>query len=171
MKKTKFLIPIVLALSLHHNVRAQSNASSTLNACGNTATLAGSDFEWSVGEMVLVSTFTSGSVSVTQGVLQPSDIPVGVDPGPEIPVQLSVFPNPASTDVNISYSSQAPASMSYTLTDMTGKIITSGKSAKAAHSTEQLHIASLACATYALDIIVTTESGSKHSIYKIDKTR
>lgn len=171
MTAKNFLIPVILALSLHTIVRAQSIAPSTINACGNMVTLAGNDYEWSVGEMVLVSTFTAGAVTVTQGVLQPADVLLGVNPVPEIPMHISVFPNPASSDVSIRYASQTPASMSYVLTDMTGKTIMSGRSARATSTTESLHIAPLACAIYALDIFVVTESGSKHFIYKIEKNK
>jgi hypothetical protein len=172
MKKLILLIPLALIASV--NIRAQSVAPGTLNSAGNTKTIGGNEFDWSVGEMTMVSTFTTPGIIVTQGVLQPDDyLPEGIQKTDGLVKQLQVFPNPATSVVNIKYSSSGNGSLSYRLMDMNSKIITT-KTTNVAQGTtlEKVNVADLACATYMLEVTVNAGNGSQETMsYKIQKLK
>ncbi len=168
MKKMIFSIPVIAAFAITAN--AQSIGPATLNATGGTAVIGANEFDWSVGEMVMVNTFSTSSVVVTQGVLQPAASSTTRVDETDWPARLSVYPNPASSVVNIHCASVQPSSFTYKLMDMTGKTLLTGKStAKNGKPEEQLNIATLACATYMLAITVNTEHETKTITYKIEK--
>jgi len=170
MKKLILSIPVITLLSL--TAKAQSLAPTTLNATGGTAIIGANEFDWSVGEMTMVSTFTASSIVVTQGVLQPAEMATTRITEGNQPALLSVFPNPSSSIVNINCTSTVPATLEYRLMDMTGKtLLTSTRVTKTGLSAEQLNISQFACATYALAVTVTTEQGTKTTTYKIEKLK
>ena|ERR1700733_7919131 len=169
MKKEILLIPLLLTVSF--GVRAQSISPATLNATGGTATISGTEFDWSVGEMTMVSTFINANIIVTQGVLQPTPSATSVPNNSLISTQLEVFPNPATSVVNLRYSSQANGSLTYQLMDETGRVITRHKIVFAPGTTvEQISISELACATYMLEVTVNAGNTAPENIsYKIQK--
>jgi hypothetical protein len=169
MKRSILLLLAMLAGAV--GIHAQSIGPSTLNATGGSGIIAGNDFEWSVGEMTLVSTFSGSSIVVTQGVLQPADITSGVVNHTPPAQLLQVFPNPATSVVNLQYESAAVGALSYRLMDMTGQVIKSATIAvKQGTTTEQLNIAALACATYMLEVNINTGDNSPvKTTYKIEK--
>jgi hypothetical protein len=74
-----------------------SEAQTTINATGNSATIQGNVFEYSIGEMVLVNTTTSANLIVTQGLLQPTNNATKQTTHLDlssIEHQVLVFPNP-----------------------------------------------------------------------------
>ncbi len=169
MKKRILLIP--LALAALTGVQAQSIGPSTLNATGGSKVIGSQEFEWSVGEMTMVSTFTGSSVIVTQGVLQPSADRTAVPNAPGLSSQLQVFPNPATSVVNFRYTSASEGTLNYRLIDMTGKVIISqSMNVKQGANEQQVDLTSLACATYFLEITMNT-SGSETISYKVQKIK
>jgi phosphopantothenate synthetase len=75
-------------------------AQQTLNVSGHSAKIDGMTFDYSIGEMTLVSTERASNLIVTQGVLQPgssstsspsSDATLTIVDNP-----IKVYPNPAS---------------------------------------------------------------------------
>ena len=171
MKSIILLIPLSVVAIVP--LRAQSAAPSTLNSTGNTKIIGTNEFDWSVGEMTMVSTFSAPGIIITQGVLQ-SDLQPGAVPKTDaLTRQLQVFPNPATTVVNIKYLSPGQGSLSYKLMDLNGKIINRQKLDVAQGTTlEQLSVADLACATYMLEVTVNSATSAPESIvYKIQKTK
>jgi type IX secretion system substrate protein len=171
MKKSFFLIPLALAAS--YGIRAQSVAPFTLNSLGNTTTIGSNEFDWSVGEMTMVSTFTNSGIIITQGLLQPAHI-AAENVGNIQPLSgLKVFPNPATSLVNIEYASPGQGTLSYRLIDLAGKVINTQTISVASGTTlEKLNVAELACATYMLEVTVNTENESSQSTsYKIQKLK
>ncbi|MBK7763125.1 MAG: hypothetical protein IPI46_07095 [Bacteroidetes bacterium] len=70
MYKNKFIIAF---LSLNFIILTHyANAQTSLNSASNRATINGNTFEYSIGEMTLISTEHSGNLIVTQGYLQPA---------------------------------------------------------------------------------------------------
>ena len=168
MKKTILLIQLMLASVFI--VQAQS----TLNASGNTAIIGGKELEWSVGEMTMVSTFTAPGIVVTQGVLQPANLDaLGIDKYQALSKQLQVFPNPATSVVNILYSGSATGTFSYQLRDMNGKSIAKQTvTLIPGNNAQQVNVAGLPCATYMLEVMIGTGDESITSIpYKIQKIK
>jgi len=172
MKKSVLLIPLILATAT--NIHAQSVGPGTLNATGGTAIIGSNEFEWSVAEMAMVSTFSNTGIIITQGVLQPSDAAIaGVSNHASLSQQLQVFPNPATSIINIQYSSTATEQLTCKLTDMTGRgIVKQTINSTAGTTLQQINISELACATYMLEVTVNSGSAVPGSIlYKIQKIK
>ncbi len=170
MKRTILLIPLLFVLSIH--IRAQSVGPATINSAGRTAIIGGNEFEWSVGEMAMISTLSTPGIIITQGVLQPAGGGLKTS-GPLSGKLLQVFPNPATSVVNILYTSATGNTLSYRLMDMTGRTITTSQMPITQASTSgQLYIADLACATYMLEVTVSNNNGTSESTsYKIQKLK
>jgi ribose/xylose/arabinose/galactoside ABC-type transport system permease subunit len=169
MKRVILLIPLGLAAI---NIHAQSIGPTTINATGGTAVIGSNEFDWSIGEMTMVSTFSSPGIVVTQGVLQPAAVTEGI-PNISLSKQLRVFPNPASSVVNIEYTCKTPGELSYRLMDVAGRVVSKQTTAvKQGITTRQVDINELACATYMLEVMVSTGTGTPESIsYKIQKIK
>ncbi len=170
MKRTYILMGVFVSLIGLPNARGQSIGPSTLNATGGTATIGGNVYDWSIGEMTMVSTFTGSSIIVTQGVLQPSSNTTAVH-NASLTDNLQVFPNPASSLVNLQYVSAAQGTLTYRLMDMTGKTIMNNSTAVSQGVTvQQINIAALAAATYMLEVCVMTDGMTRGTTsYKIEK--
>lgn len=169
MKRTFILLGIGMSLIGLPTARGQS----TLNATGKTKTIGYNVFDWSVGEISLVSTFYGDNVFLTQGVLQNEImIHVGVANNNLMP-EVRVFPNPASSIVNINYTAASSGVLAYRFMDMAGRVI-NHKSLDVSQglTAEQLNIAELAAATYLLELTFTSSTGAQESTsYKIEKLK
>jgi hypothetical protein len=172
MKKTFILLGLSLSCAALNSAKAQSIGPSTLNQTGGSATIGGDVFDWSVGEMTMVSTFSGASVIVTQGVLQTEILPSGKK---EVPLvgQLQVFPNPASNMINVQFSAVSAGNLICKLTDMTGKTLTTKKLAvNQGTTTEQIEISRLAAATYMLTVSFEAPGKTQETTnYKIEKLK
>lgn len=171
MKKAFLLFALAGTAAFY--ARGQSVGPATINAAGGGATIGTNEFEWSVGEMSLVSTFSGASIVVTQGVLHPHDGPPLETASTPLSRDLVVFPNPATTTVNIRYSSQADCRMAYRLFDAAGKLISTRTfDARQGVTIEQVNVAALANATYMLEVIVDPGTATqKQATYTIQKLK
>jgi hypothetical protein len=171
MKKT-VLLGLLLFAGVY-NIHAQSVAPSAINASGGTAIIGANEFDWSVGEMTMVSTFTGTGIIVTQGVLQPAETSINAVNNQVLLKKLQVYPNPATSIVNLQYFSPGEGTMTYRLMDVTGKIIANRSvQVKQGTNTEQINVAGLACATYLLEVSVNTGTEkTEKATYKIDKLK
>ena len=171
MKKVVLLIPLTLIGATL--VRAQSVGPATVNAAGNSKVIGSNQFDWSVGEMSIVSTFSTPGIVITQGVLQPSETDHTGVPVTTLNKQLQVFPNPASSVVNLEYDAQSAGILTYDLMDITGKIITKKVvKVKPGTTTEQISVSDLACATYMLKVSVSSNNAAPEIVsYKIEKLK
>jgi hypothetical protein len=99
-------------------------AQSTLNATGGGGMIGGNSYDYSVGEMTLVSTQTSNAIIITQGLLQPEakfttstkDLIIAQD-------QMSIYPNPTAAIVYIQPQFTSAGRMQISLLDATGKTL------------------------------------------------
>lgn len=171
MKRSGLLL--LIALFMATGVQAQSVGPSTINATGGSTIIGSDDFEWSVGEMTLVSTFTTPGIIVTQGILQPVDGPLGVPETAELSNALSVFPNPAADCVNVQYRSAGEDILSCRLLDALGKEVSCRKITVAnGQAAGQIDIRSFAAASYMLEVTIIPKKGTpKLAAYKIQKLK
>lgn len=153
-------------------VLPQAKAQSTLNAMGGSAIIAGKSHEWSVGEISLVNTFTTSTIIVTQGVLQPygrgtNDVPATST----LASDLKVFPNPSSSVITVQYNAPRDGSITLRLMDLTGKVISEQKvDIKAGMNTPQVDVSTLAAATYMLQVALYNNSTlAEATSFKIQK--
>ncbi|HTO14955.1 MAG TPA: hypothetical protein VLZ83_04255 [Edaphocola sp.] len=78
--KYKFILVTLSAIGLGSGTFCQTN-SYAINATGGSYTLNANTYEWSVGEMTLVSTVITPSLVITQALFQPILTEVGINPG------------------------------------------------------------------------------------------
>ena len=169
MKRNLILSFICMAVAGLPDARGQSITPSVINIAGGSGNAAGNTYEWSIGEP-MINTFVSSSLIVTEGVLQPKVITTIVSS--DMPAhRLDVFPNPATSVVNISFSAPAAGNLSYKLTDLLGRTLQEHTSAvKSGSNAYQLDIRSLACASYMLHVTYTVAGSKEESAtYKIQK--
>lgn len=99
-------------------------AQQTINVTGGSKKIQGIIHEYSIGEMVLISTQKSGNMIVTQGVLQPTSgksAAVNHISSADVYDAIKVYPNPTSSTVNIQ-SSDANITQAK-IFDASGKIL------------------------------------------------
>jgi len=175
MRRNFILITSVLvSLLVLPDARGQSLSPTILNATGGSAIAGTNEFDWSVGEMTMVSTFEAPGLIVTQGVLQPVDTfnTTGIA---QIKLlrNMQVFPNPVNTFVNIEYSVETAGVLQYKLIDMTGKtLLERSIQAYAGSNAEQVNLADMAAASYLLQVTYTSGAGEKEmTSYKIQKLK
>jgi type IX secretion system substrate protein len=169
MKRTFIIIGAFVLLAGIPKARAQS----TLNATGGTNTVGAWEYDWSIGEMALVSTVDSSGLIITQGLLQ-NDLMINVKVADvNLSEHLQVFPNPATSVVNVQYIATGDGQLGFRLMDMTGKtIMNHTQDVKQGITTEQLNISQLAAATYMLEVNFTDNTTAvAHTTYKIEKLK
>ncbi len=172
MNKALILFAGLLSLAGFENTQAQSIAPFTLNATGGSKQIGSIIYDYSVGEMTLVNTFYGSNVTVTQGLLQ-NDVSVPVSVSTAMFSQnLQVYPNPASSIVNIKLNSPKAGTLSYRLMDMTGKILMT-HSAEVNSNTlvQELNIEPFAMATYVLEVNFTGADINETTNYKLEKIK
>lgn len=114
MKTSKLILLGLMLFGINTTHAQQSTVASGGTATGNgTAT-------YSVGQ-VFDSHITTAGGQVGEGVQQPREFLIGVDEINGIVVTMNVFPNPASTVVNIKISSESLKDVSFSLSDVQGK--------------------------------------------------
>jgi hypothetical protein len=173
MKQNFILMGLFLLILGGPLARGQGIWPSTLNATGGSIYIAGNEYEWSVGEMALVNTFTTSSIIVTQGVLQTKFGPgyTEVPTTTNLDDYLQVYPNPANGIINVTYNSNKAGVLSLRIMDMAGKIVSQQKAdVKQGQSIHKVDVAALAAATYMLEVYMAPTNGKEESIsYKIQK--
>ena len=173
MKRTFILMSAFVLLAGVTKSRAQTaSTQSTFNATGGSVQFTnGTEYDWSIGEVALVSTFYGSKIIVTQGLLQNElSTPQKVN-NTELSNHLQIFPNPANSLVNLQYTSLSAGTLGYRLMDMTGKVVISRSSEiKQGIVTEQLNVSNLANATYMLEVTFKDSNNEVAATsYKIEK--
>lgn len=124
MKKSKYFLPALLLLGLCYQT---ANAQSSLNSSGGNATGTGGSASYSVGQLsYTVATGTGGSANA--GVQQPIELFTATHEELEnIRLSLSVFPNPATSLVNLHITELRLSDLQFQLFDLNGKLISGDK--------------------------------------------
>lgn len=151
-------------------------AQQTLNVSGHSARINGMTFDYSIGEMVLVSTERSSQFIITQGVLQPTSTSAtvseesagGLD---RLTDGIKIYPNPSDNLVFVEWQSLQAGKLSYRLYDATGKVVLSRELEQQIGSNKtSLELGALAVGTYYLMLDGISGSAEQQS-FKIQKTR
>ncbi len=86
-------------------------------------------------------------------------VTVNVDPGcqpaPPAAVDFTLFPNPATTQVNLVFDTPLPAMTEVRILDMTGKVWLQPENLPAGTQQTQLNVSSLTPGMYVADVVVT----------------
>ena len=116
MKKSIILIAVLVQITTA-NVFAQE----VISANGGTATAAGTEVSWTIGEPI-TATVSDGTTTLTQGFHQ-SKLTVTVINDIQIAgVEIKVYPNPTSDYVTVHFS-KVMEKPTYFIFDLSGRII------------------------------------------------
>lgn len=121
MKTLQIVLVTLLMTSLNYMCTAQSVGPATLNAAGGSTGVSGNTYEWSVGEMVLVNTVATAGLVVTQGILQPMLQVTGINDNKLALEGMSLYPNPASDQLNIKFNLTRNLEVTLKLSDVSGR--------------------------------------------------
>ncbi len=144
----------------------------TINVAGHSAKINGMTFDYSIGEMTLVSTERNANLIITQGMLQPigSGSIANDEPGnttlSDLSENIKVYPNPTTTLLYVETTETAVSDYAYNLYDATGKVVLNqnGKTQLGLNKFS-LDLQSFAAGSYYLVIKKSTETCS----FKIQK--
>lgn len=146
----KTLKMIIFSVSILISM-GQLSAQTTVNSAGGTATIAGNVYEYNIGEMAAVTTFTNANIVITQGLLQPTVNSVGVnEPNIKPKMQFSVFPNPTQNTVNLQLTNGESGTLTYSLYNSLGQKICEQSSAISASDITTIPINHLCSGHYFL---------------------
>jgi len=125
IKKQIIFLAFTLMVSVFHY---RSWAQQNLNVSGQSVKINGLHFDYSIGEMTLISTQSNSKITVTQGILQPT-IPVTKMPNQQgssatlSETNIKVYPNPAKQVLTVDILTKS--NLEYTLEVFTleGKLL------------------------------------------------
>jgi hypothetical protein len=150
-------------------------AQNTLNVSGNSAKINGMTFDYSIGEMTLVSTEHQSNFIITQGLLQPNQTTSEQATSPSDLNQwqnlVKVYPNPSDNLVYAEWQADKTADCSYQLLDATGKVVLKGNYQQVSGTNKiRLELQSLAAGTYYLMLTgLLAEMSQEQCSFKIQK--
>jgi hypothetical protein len=170
MNKQLQKLAICLALSLFfgRNVSAQT----AVNVSGHTATIGQYVFDYSIGEMAIISTERNSSLIITQGYLQPIDVKsVGQNANNGLSNwadQVKVYPNPTDKTIFFEMDEASAQNYSFNLVDATGKTVLHNdyQSTKGINKVS-FDVSSFAVGTY---FLMVEKKGDVITSFKIQKT-
>lgn len=124
MQKKQFILWVLLLLGISLNGQSQE----VIPASGGEASGSGGSASYSAGQVVYTTDIgTSGSV--TKGVQQPYEISVitGIKEAGGITLQISTYPNPATTSLTLKVANYGTENLAYQLFDLNGRLVSSGQ--------------------------------------------
>ncbi len=98
-----------------------TTAQKVVSANGGTATAAGTEVSWTIGEPV-IATVTDGTTTLTQGFHQTKLTVTAVDDIQIAGLEIKVYPNPTSDYVTVHFS-KVVEKPTYLLFDLSGRLI------------------------------------------------
>lgn len=141
----------------------QIEAQETLLASGNSTTDTGGSVSYSIGQIIQQNATSSNGSSI-QGIQFYFDASTLTVIDVESNVEISTYPNPTSSILNIHIDGFKPKSLSYKLFNISGKLITSGT---VTDKITKINVNHLQTATYLLKVNNTMNHTTK--TYKIIK--
>ncbi len=159
-------------------VSAQCFAQHTMNVSSHTAVIAGNTFDYSIGEMTLISTAHTGGLIVTQGFLQPLQNErvethmAEPSSAQTMANQVKVYPNPTENILFIESIEETEQMIGYQLFDATGKVVLNEKiNWHVGFNKLTLDLRNYAAGAYYLMISQPNQQGNlENTSYKIQKT-
>lgn len=168
MRKIVYLLAMFSAIG--YGTKAQSVGPTVLNSTGGSGSVVGNLFDWSVGEMSLVNTASGSNIIVTQGLLQPSDVPTGIANNPFTQSSFVVYPNPAEDQVFLQPSFSGGDQLMFTLMDVTGRtLLTQNVKLPTGKELQTINLTGLAAGNYLLQVQLNQKGDNYSTSYKIQK--
>ncbi len=169
--KTNIII-LAYLLFIAVGARGQSVGPSTYNNTGGTGTIGTNTFDWSIGEMPVISSYISSAFSVTQGVLQPYETVTNAVHDQYLTSNLQVYPTPADNTIFLQPSFSTGGILQYSLQDIAGKVLALNEVKLVAGNEKQsLNMTGFAVGVYMLRIVYKQGDKTYTAPYKIQKVR
>jgi len=175
MKNT---ITLVIVFFFFINCSAQSITPSVFNSSGGFFKSGYYQLEWSIGELALVNQMTSSnnSLVITNGFIQPFIQHPATNNTNNLFAndEIKVFPNPASSYVEINFLTKQKGRITLSFYDASGrKIFTTADSYYGVGLIKRIPVSHLPNEVYMLHVDLDPEPGysSKKGIYKIVKIK
>ncbi len=174
MKRT---ISIVIVFYFLPQCYSQSYGPSVVNSAGGSSQSGYCLFEWSIGEMALIGQMSNSTdmLVITNGFIQPYILHPGTGSMGNAfdNDEIKIFPNPASSYVEINFFTKQKGRIALNFYDISGKkVYTEILRASGVDLIERIPLSHLAGGIYALYIDLEPDAGSvsKKGVYKIVKT-
>lgn len=152
---------------------SQRNTPVTINAVGGQSVVNNNTYEWSVGELVLVNTFSSPSLVVTQGVLQPFQKDNSVYPASNyLAANLKLYPVPTDATLYLQPNFSAGSKLNYVVQDATGRQMMKQEVQLATGIERQtINMSAFASATYIVTVQLTEQGKTYLQSFKVEKIK
>ena len=169
---------VIVFYFLFSTCDAQTNTPSVINASGGSLKTGYYSFEWSVGELSLVTQMNSpgNNLIVTNGFMQPYLLYPGTNNlsyrfGSD---EIKIFPNPASDYIEINFYTNQKGKIKISLYDVSGKKVFYKETVGyGVDLIEKIPVSQFANGVYGLHIDMDADAGyvSKDGIYKLVKVK
>jgi hypothetical protein len=168
MRKTIFFLFLGIILTM--NARAQKDPS-TINSSGGSATYKTVTYDWSVGEMAAIETFSTTSLIITQGFLQPAILKVDhFDQSITDHQKIVVYPDPGKQTCIIETKFAKHGKLNYQLIDLNGRIFLKKETnLKEMISKESINLSNYPKGIYLLRVSFTSKDETISQTFKIQK--
>jgi hypothetical protein len=145
MKRLIFTVGLGLAV---FTANAQTTSPELVSSAGDSFNNTSYQLDWSIGELQ-TETYAGSQNTLTQGFHQGTYIITGIDENPLLKFSVTAFPNPASEFIMLKVKSEKFNEMQYTITDLSGKVLQTGK---LLNETKQINFANYAVGTYFISV-------------------
>jgi hypothetical protein len=158
MKKNLLLLPL-MALLFCASIQGQT----AISASGGNAESTDGSLSYTIGQ-VFYKEATDSNFTVNAGVQQAFEISEVLSiTNPESNFSITLYPNPATDFINITLNGDNNLSANYSLIDLNGRTINSGKIDSL---NKRINISELESATYLLTLITTDNQIKTYKILK-----
>ncbi|MFN8281970.1 MAG: T9SS type A sorting domain-containing protein [Chitinophagales bacterium] len=167
MRKIKCLLGILTVFQFSN---AQTVSPQLISSSSGKGTISANYFEWSVGEP-MVQTFSSATLIITQGFLQPTNaLPTAIKNNTIASNELNLFPNPTANEIFLQTNFKEDGRLTYQLYDINGTLLLNNETELSHQLQSKIDISTLAVATYFLQVTFKTNQDEiKIASYKIQK--
>jgi hypothetical protein len=161
-------------LSLGILITSSVCGQSILNTSGSSKVVNQMVHEWSIGELLSVYTYSTSSIIVTEGILQPVNLVTSIDESSLDQSQslITVYPNPTMDFVNIQIEDGVSGKVAYTVRDLSGRIVRQQEAeAQNGQNSIAVDFTQVVKGQYTLQIQFNKDGAAINKTYNIQKIR
>jgi hypothetical protein len=156
-------LSVMLLLAVTFNAKAQVNIENqAVSNAGEFYTGSWGSLQVNIAGEPVIETISGGNAIITQGFEQPKFKGVGIISLPANAPAINLYPNPASSEVNIAFSLPNAGKIAFRLFDMAGREVGGyAKDIQAGQQTEVINLDNLSQGLYMLNIVFDGASNAK----------
>lgn len=169
MKKLSFTFLSFLAIFICTSANAQVNVDhQAISNAGEFYSGSWGSLQVNIAGEPVIETISGGNFIVTQGFEQPAFKGVGIISLPVNAPEINLYPNPATSQVNIAFNLTHAGKLSFRLFDMAGRELAGfAKQTQVGQQTEILNLDAVSQGLYMLNIVFeATDNNKSFSVVK-----